>query len=277
MVDFFQILLNSLPEIIGGLTVATIIAILGYIYKKVSRNQAKEALEKRVLHDINIASQNPAKQDTSKRVSEIPRILYVDDEIERTSGFLRILEKEGFKILAATTVSQAVDVIKSDKAIDLAIVDLMLPQGDEVEANSRYGGLRVIEVAKKTRTEMPIICFSAVAAKDIEQKLEELKIAAHIRKPINYDEFVYRIKLILLSYRQPSQQELILDEIGKRKLELNGANPHTRIRALWALGELGHHDPEILKLLNDVEMNDIDEKVKKAAIQAKKKIKARLQ
>lgn len=137
-------------------------------------------------------------------------------------------------------------------------------------------GLEVIEAAKQLRSDVPIICFSVVDEKEVCDRLEELGVTEHLVKPISPSEVAQRVKLVLLLSQEPPRQELILDEISRRKLELKSGYAHTRIRALWALGELGHHDPIGLDLLEDVVVSDDDSDVRKAAVEAISKVRLNL-
>lgn len=312
MSDLIQILRDSLPEAIGGLTVAAILAIFGILYKRASRSNSKKTGDKDITIRQNFSQPNveTGKTDSLQAASAVsnlsplggrvlnqnshsddlnrktqiaetqihgrPTILFVDDEIRGISAYMRALEKEGFEIVVAASSSEAIHIIKSEKSIDLAVVDLMLPSGDEKEGKVTYEGLKVIEVARKWRTEMPVICLSAAVGKNLEYQLLKLGVGEHIRKPVAFTECIYRIKLAILLRQQPHPHELILEEISNRRLELKGADPYTRIRALWALGELGHHDPNVVNLLKEIEVNDKDPEVRVAAKQARQKIQKRL-
>jgi response regulator RpfG family c-di-GMP phosphodiesterase len=137
--------------------------------------------------------------------------------------------------------------------------------------------LEVIQAARELRGNIPIICLSVVHDKEIPRRLQELGVTEHLLKPIRSTEFVQRVKLALLLSQGSAQQDLIADEIKRRKLELKSSNAYTRVRALWALGELGHHDSTILGLLENIAQTDSDSDVRTAASEATSKIQTRLQ
>lgn len=62
-----------------------------------------------------------------------PRILIVDDESSLRTSLFRILDRKGFQVLTANKIQEAKLLIQADKPLDLAIVDLNLPDGDGIE------------------------------------------------------------------------------------------------------------------------------------------------
>jgi len=124
MSDLIQLLRESIPEAIGGLAAAAILAILGLLYRRLSRRKKEKSTagNNTPKSTIQIRHRPPAVQSGQKQT-----ILVVDDDIEIIAPVFRPLEEEGFEITAATNVSQAMDILQSDQQIDLIIIDLILP------------------------------------------------------------------------------------------------------------------------------------------------------
>lgn len=286
-----KLLRESLPEIIGGLIVAAILAILASLYSLLGPWVVPAIIgilvlaiiawialsrRKRNLPSKSELPNSKAISSPSQTGSIKPTILFVDDDIEVIgSGFVVPLEKQGFEVVAATNASQALQVIESNQRLDLIVTDLILPYGGEKRGASEPLGLEVIETARKLRGKIPIVCLSVSRDKEIGQRLRELGVNEHLSKPIRPSEFIERVKLALLMSYGPPQQDLILDEIRRRKLEIKSGNPYSRIRALWTLGELGHYDSTVLGLLESIAQNDDDEDVRSAANEALDKIRAK--
>jgi HEAT repeat protein len=91
-------------------------------------------------------------------------------------------------------------------------------------------------------------------------------------KPITTFELTKKVKLVLALAYEKSRKELVQEEINRRKHELKSSHSHTRIRALWALGELGQHDSTVLDLLENIAQKDSDYYVRRAANEALSKI-----
>jgi DNA-binding NtrC family response regulator len=62
-----------------------------------------------------------------------PRILIVDDESSLRTALFRVLDRKGLSVVTANRADEARLLCQSDQAIDLALVDLNLPDGDGIE------------------------------------------------------------------------------------------------------------------------------------------------
>jgi len=301
MKNLTTLLRESLPEIIGGLVVASILAIVGLLYTELGiwtvtfiivatliiatvlwLLLARQKKAKPQVHRNSIPPTSAiAPQNLQLLSSQKQSILVVDDDIETISPVFVPLEKAGFHLLVATNLSQAIDILHSKPRIDLVIIDIIIPRGkkkDGEEGQAEYLGLEVVEQVRKLYGDIPIIAFSVTLGnEEIRQRLEQLGVTEQqqLRKPILLSVLAEQVKLALLLSQQPPQQEMIVDEIRRRKFELASENTNTRVRAIWALGELGHHEPTVMNLLEDLAKSD-DPSVQKAANQAIGKIQRRL-
>jgi DNA-binding NtrC family response regulator len=61
------------------------------------------------------------------------RILVVDDESTQRTTLFRFLDRKGYSVLTAGTGAEAKMVMQGDQTLDLAIVDLNLPDADGIE------------------------------------------------------------------------------------------------------------------------------------------------
>jgi two-component system response regulator RegX3 len=115
-----------------------------------------------------------------------PRILVVDDEPSLVDGLSYALERENFDVCVATDGESAVDATVS-QAIDLVILDLMLPKVSGEEACRRI----------RERSDVPIIMLTA---KDSERDLVEgLQLGAddYVTKPFSARELIERVNALL--------------------------------------------------------------------------------
>ena len=118
------------------------------------------------------------------------KILIVDDENALLEMVTSILEQDGFKtIKTAQTVSEALLVCKEWKP-DLAILDVMLPDGN---------GFSLFE-QMRTFTEVPVLFLTARG--EDEDKLKGLGLGAddYMVKPFLPKELSLRINIILRRY-----------------------------------------------------------------------------
>ncbi|MBN1621692.1 MAG: response regulator [Endomicrobiales bacterium] len=114
------------------------------------------------------------------------RILLVDDEPRIVEVMGRFLRRYDYEILEAYGGAEAIEKINTEGKIDLAVVDLKMP-----EVNG-------IEVIKETRKKgVPVIVFTAsMAVNTYRQDLEALgyDINDVLHKPIELKKFITAVE-----------------------------------------------------------------------------------
>jgi two-component system KDP operon response regulator KdpE len=119
-------------------------------------------------------------------VSELTRVLVVDDEPQILRALRIILRDAGFEVLQAGSVEEALDAAAL-RPPAAAIVDLVLPDGDGIEVTRSL----------RTWSKMPIIVLSAVGEE--EEKVRALEAGAddYVTKPFGPRELVARLQAAL--------------------------------------------------------------------------------
>lgn len=109
------------------------------------------------------------------------RILIVDDEASLRTALFRALDKKGFQVITSASYKEAETISQSDKALDLALVDLRLPDGDGIEL---MGKLRAVHPG------IQVIILTGHAT--IETAVEATRKGAFhfVTKPCNLDEII---------------------------------------------------------------------------------------
>ena len=109
------------------------------------------------------------------------RVLIVDDEASLRTALFRALDRKGYQVITAASAKEAETVSQTDKALDLAIVDLRLPDGDGLEL---MGRLRAIH------SNIQVIILTGHAS--IETAVEATRKGAFhfVTKPCNLDEII---------------------------------------------------------------------------------------
>jgi DNA-binding response OmpR family regulator len=133
------------------------------------------------------------------------RILIIEDEPDIARGLRDALEFEQFEV---TTTGQARDGIRlvRERAPDLVILDLMLPDGN---------GFTVCEEIRKTHPVVPIIMLTARSQET--DKIRGLESGAddYVTKPFSLGELVARINAMFrrLHRSTPPEESIQIGEV----------------------------------------------------------------
>jgi two-component system KDP operon response regulator KdpE len=140
-------------------------------------------------------------------VSDRLRVLVCDDEPQILRALRITLRDEGFDVIPATTVAEALDAAAL-RIPDAAILDLLLPDGDGIEITRR---LRVWSA-------LPIIVLSAVGEE--EQKIRALQAGAddYVTKPFSPRELMARLQAVLRRARSVADEPVL--QAGDIELDL---------------------------------------------------------
>jgi len=117
------------------------------------------------------------------------RILLADDEPDILAVLKKALESAGYVVATALDGAQALDSIRSSPP-DLAVLDLNMPRKDGLEV------LRALR-ADPIFQHLPVMLLTSAA--DTPSKVAGLDVGAddYLTKPINLDEFLARLRMIL--------------------------------------------------------------------------------
>jgi len=112
-------------------------------------------------------------------------IMIVDDEPDNVSTVKTVLEKEGYKVVAATSGDDCLSKLARQK-VDLVLMDIMMP------------GTPVRDVVQKIK-ETKIAYFSVVRVSDAEREelLSSKNVVDFIQKPYDINDLLARVKRIL--------------------------------------------------------------------------------
>ena len=141
------------------------------------------------------------------------KILVVDDDIRLRELLQRYLTDQGFSVKVATD-SKEMDVVLANSAIDLLVLDLMLPGED---------GLSICRRIRGTGAMLPIVMLTARG--DEVDRIVGLEMGAddYLPKPFNPRELLARINAVLRRYErlQPSAPAPSSDNITIGEFSFN--------------------------------------------------------
>lgn len=142
------------------------------------------------------------------------KILIVDDEPDIRIMIEKFLRKEGFfRIFTAADCTSALSFFKTEKP-DIAILDVMLPDGD---------GFSLLSSIRQF-SDLPVLFLSARG--EDEDRLLGLGLGAddYIVKPFLPRELILRLMAILKRvYTSPVKEQLSVFQLGNRTINLESA------------------------------------------------------
>jgi CheY-like chemotaxis protein len=132
----------------------------------------------------------PPQRSTSPREDSGRRILLVDDEATVRETLAEALEDTGYAVLLAAGGAEAIDILKSDAAIDVLVTDLSMPGID---------GLAVIRKARTYRPDLPAILLTGYAGHGAQLAVGGSLHGAFtlVRKPVTAAQLADRIEALL--------------------------------------------------------------------------------
>lgn len=127
------------------------------------------------------------------------RVLVVDDEASLRSALFRALDRKGYQALTAASKKEAETIAQSDKAIDLALVDLKLPDGD---------GLQLMDSLRSIHKNIQFIVLTGFGSIETAVQATQKGAFHFVTKPFNLDEIMSLVDKALtqLELQQENQQ-----------------------------------------------------------------------
>lgn len=117
------------------------------------------------------------------------KILVIDDEelVIRSVG--KLLQKQGYEVLMASSGEEAIDLVQKE-VIDLVVFDVRMPQMNGIEA------IKVIRQYQKKvgRKAIPEILITGYADESMMREAETLKVADCLYKPFDVRDFLTCVK-----------------------------------------------------------------------------------
>jgi len=117
-------------------------------------------------------------------------VLLVDDDARNIFALSSLLERRGMNVLTATTGREAIDLVKTERAISLVLMDIMMPEMDGYET------IQVIRQDPAFR-RLPIIALTAKAMKGDREKCLEAGASDYLAKPVNTEQLLSALRMWL--------------------------------------------------------------------------------
>jgi CheY-like chemotaxis protein len=142
----------------------------------------------RVVEDLP-----PAKRRMLERLRDSDEklvgrtVLLVDDDARNVFALSSVLERRGMRVLAATTGNEAIQLIETEPAVAIVLMDIMMPGMDG------YQAMEVIR-SKPEHQRLPIIALTAKAMKGDREKCLEAGASDYLAKPVNTEQLLSALR-----------------------------------------------------------------------------------
>lgn len=107
------------------------------------------------------------------------RILIVDDEASLKTALFRALDRKGFQVITASTKEEAICLSQSGKGLDLALIDLRLPDGN---------GINLMTELKANNPHLQVIILTGFGSVELAVEATQKGAFHFITKPFSLDE-----------------------------------------------------------------------------------------
>lgn len=135
------------------------------------------------------------------------RILIVDDESSLRTALFRVLDRQGFQVITASNLREAEILAGSDQPLDLAIVDLRLPDGDGIDLMTRL---------KTLHPSIQVMILTGHATIETAVRATQSGAFHFVTKPFNMEELL-NIVSRALSHKTLTQENQQLRTALHRK------------------------------------------------------------
>jgi CheY-like chemotaxis protein len=110
----------------------------------------------------------------AKRISTV---LFVEDELSILYEFTQVLQRQGYRVLAASRPDEVLRIVDAEELIDIAVMDLQLPMrgckrlGLQEAAGGRLAGLVLAKELRRKFPEIQIIFWTGSRDAEIRPKV----------------------------------------------------------------------------------------------------------
>ncbi len=131
------------------------------------------------------------------------RILVVDDELEIRNVLRLLLEKASHTVLEAANGAEAVEILRADTAVDLCIMDVMMPVMTGVEATATI----------RTFSAVPILFLTAKSLEGDKEIAYSSGGDDYLVKPFSSGELLMKVEALTRRYNSYSVKRVGTGEV----------------------------------------------------------------
>ena len=130
-------------------------------------------------------------------------ILVVDDDKNTRMYFEAVLTNNNYTVTVAKNGEEALDIMDK-KHIDLVVLDIMMPKMD---------GYEFTKTLRECDNNLPILMVSAKQMPTDKNKGFAVGTDDYMTKPVDQDEFLYRIKALLRRAKIVNERKIVIGDV----------------------------------------------------------------
>lgn len=136
-----------------------------------------------------------------------PRVLILDDESTLRTALFRVLDRKGLSVITASKIEEAKSLCQTESGLDLAIVDLSLPDGD---------GLEFMTYLKSMNSATEVIILTGHGSIESAVKATQKGAFHFVTKPFNLEELLSVIEKALTHKKLQQENHQLRTELHKK-------------------------------------------------------------
>ncbi len=130
-------------------------------------------------------------------------ILVVDDDKNTRMYFEAVLKNNNYTVTVAKNGEDALEAMDKEH-IDLVVLDIMMPKMD---------GYEFTKTLRECDNNLPILMVSAKQLPVDKNKGFAVGTDDYMTKPVNQDEFLYRIKALLRRAKIANERKIVIGDV----------------------------------------------------------------
>ncbi|MBC7372268.1 MAG: sigma-54-dependent Fis family transcriptional regulator [Bdellovibrionaceae bacterium] len=135
------------------------------------------------------------------------RVLILDDESSLRTALFRVLDRKSLNVITANRIEEAKLLCQGDTAIDLAIVDLNLPDGD---------GIEFMSFLKNIYPAIEVIILTGHATIEAAVRATQKGAFHFVTKPFNLDELIVLVDRALTHKQLTQENQQLRTELSRK-------------------------------------------------------------
>lgn len=136
-----------------------------------------------------------------------PRVLVVDDEASLRTALFRIFDRKGFQVVTASRIEEAKVFTPIEQPLDLAIIDLNLPDGD---------GMNLMAEIKEAHPQCEVIILTGHGSIELAIKATQGGAFHFLTKPFQIEELTSLTEKALTHRQLRKENQQLRSELNRK-------------------------------------------------------------